>query len=169
MALGQATLASATFTLTLQQVVMVTRWVWLWGTSPRCERLTTRRSLYIVIDYLMRINVAGTEIMLQDVRNVLYHLRNELGFKIISSLRMGSSLRTVATATSQEEVLRRLPGRQEHLHTRTCEAIYERRIEFPPYLTYINKGDTEQVEVLIKELMELTDTRKEDRPPSPRP
>jgi hypothetical protein len=40
------------------------------------------------------------------------------------------------------------------------EAIYEERIEFPPYLTYAKKGDTERVEFAIKELMELQDTGK---------
>lgn len=40
------------------------------------------------------------------------------------------------------------------------EAIYEERIEFPEYMTYLNKGDTELVNIAVKELMELQDTGK---------
>lgn len=46
------------------------------------------------------------------------------------------------------------------------EAIYERRLDFPPYKTYVKSGDDRLVEVALQELMELTDTgRKIDHPP----
>jgi hypothetical protein len=46
------------------------------------------------------------------------------------------------------------------------DAIYERRIEFPPYVTQIRFGDTETVEIAVKELMELQYTGKKiDHPP----
>ncbi len=133
------------------------------GHIAEMRKVDDEEKPYIVIDCLMRIKATpGTEIMLQDVRNVLYYLRNELGFKIISVSMDGFQ----STDTLQQ--LRKKKFYADYLSVDKStlpyedlrEAIYERRIEFPPYLTYINKGDTEQVEVLIKELMELTDTGK---------
>jgi hypothetical protein len=45
------------------------------------------------------------------------------------------------------------------------EAIYERRVEFPPYITYRFKGDTERVEIAVQELLRLQyDGKKVDHP-----
>lgn len=38
------------------------------------------------------------------------------------------------------------------------DAIYEGRLEFPKYVTYKNPGDAEVQDILVKELLELTDT-----------
>lgn len=47
------------------------------------------------------------------------------------------------------------------------DAIYEERIGFPPYMTYVNFGDTDRVEIAVKELSELTDVgMKIDHPAS---
>jgi hypothetical protein len=40
------------------------------------------------------------------------------------------------------------------------DAIYERRIEFPRFMTYMHKGDTELVEIAVQEIMRLEDTGK---------
>jgi hypothetical protein len=46
------------------------------------------------------------------------------------------------------------------------DAIYERRIEFPKFMTYLRKGDTELVEIAVSEIMQLIDTGKKiDHPP----
>src|SRR5690606_2519220 len=39
-------------------------------------------------------------------------------------------------------------------------AIYEDRIEIPPYLTYVEKGATDTVQIAVKELSELEDGEK---------
>lgn len=45
------------------------------------------------------------------------------------------------------------------------EAIYERRLNFPPFLTHMNPGDTKTVEIAIKELQQLSyDGKKVDHP-----
>ena len=45
------------------------------------------------------------------------------------------------------------------------EAIYERRLEFPRYMTYLKKGDTDKVEIATKELRELSEVgHKVDHP-----
>jgi hypothetical protein len=45
------------------------------------------------------------------------------------------------------------------------EAIYDGRIEFPPYVTYINKGDNNAVQIAVQELLQLQhDGKKIDHP-----
>ncbi len=45
------------------------------------------------------------------------------------------------------------------------DAIYEDRIEWPPYMTYLNKGDFTEVQIANKELSELEDQdKKVDHP-----
>ena len=118
---------------------------------------------YIVIDCLMRIKARpGTEIMLSDVRRIIYDLKEEMGFKVYSVSMDGFQ----STDTMQQ--LRKKKYRVDYLSVDKStlpyedlrEAIYERRIEFPPYKTYIKSGDALQVDVLVQELMELTDTGK---------
>lgn len=118
---------------------------------------------YIVIDCLIRIKARpGTEIMLSDVRRIIYDLKEEYGFRIYSVSMDGFQ----STDTMQQ--LRKKKYRVDYLSVDKStlpyedlrEAIYERRIEFPPYKTYIKTGDDKVVEVLLQELMELTDTGK---------
>jgi hypothetical protein len=123
---------------------------------------------YIVIDCLIRIKaMPGTEIMLSDVRKVIYHLKEELGFKIISVTIDGFQ----STDTMQQ--LRKKRYKAEYLSVDKStwpyedlrEAIYEERLEFPPYKTYLKKGDDKLVEIAIQELTTLQDTgRKIDHP-----
>lgn len=123
---------------------------------------------YIVIDCLVRIKARpGTEIFLSDVRRILYELRDDRGFKLYSVSMDGFQ----STDTLQQ--LRKKKFRADYLSVDKStlpyedlrDAIYERRLEFPPYLTYIRSGDTDRVEIAIKELMELQDTgRKIDHP-----
>lgn len=121
------------------------------------------RKPYIVIDALMRIKARpGTEILLSDVRRIIYDLREEYGFKVYSVSMDGFQ----STDTMQQ--LRKKKYRVDYLSVDKStlpyedlrEAIYERRIEFPPYKTYIRSGDANLIEVAVQELMELTDTGK---------
>lgn len=118
---------------------------------------------YIVIDCLIRIKArSGTEILLSDIRRIIYDLKEEYGFKIYSVSMDGFQ----STDTMQQ--LRKKKYRVDYLSVDKStlpyedlrEAIYDRRIEFPPYLTYLKAGDDRTVDVLLTELMELTDTGK---------
>ena len=125
--------------------------------------LDDEKKPYIVIDCLMRIKAAaGTEIMLSDVRSVVYYLRNELKFKVYSVSMDGfQSTDTMQQLRKKKFMVDYLSCDRSTLpYEDLREAIYERRIEIPPFLTYVNKGDTDLVEIAIKELMELTDTGK---------
>lgn len=118
---------------------------------------------HIVIDALIRIKApAGQEIILSDVRNVIYYLKNELKFRIIDVTMDGFQ------STDSMQQLRKKKFRVDYLSVDRStlpyedlrEAIYEERIDFPPYMTYLNKGDTTKVEIAIQELMQLENTGK---------
>lgn len=123
---------------------------------------------YIVFDFLLRIKAApGTEIMLSEARRIIYDLKDDLHFKIravtmdgFQSTEMKQQLRKRRLHTDYVSVDRsKLP--YEDLR----DAINENRIEFPPYFTYINKGDVETVQIAVKELSELEDgDKKVDHP-----
>lgn len=118
---------------------------------------------YIVIDCLIRIKaMPGTEIMLSDVRRLIYDLKEERKFRVYSVSMDGFQ------STDTQQQLRKKKYMVDYLSVDRStlpyedlrEAIYERRIEFPPYKTYIKKGDDKLVEIAVKELMELQDTGK---------
>lgn len=125
---------------------------------------------YIVFDFLLRMKApAGTQIMIQDIRRIIYDLKDELGFKIRTVSMDGFQ----STDTMQQ--LRKKRYNVEYLSVDRSklpyedlrDAIYENRIEFPPYMTYLNKGSTELVQIAVKELMELEDNdKKVDHPAS---
>lgn len=123
---------------------------------------------YIVYDCLVRVKApAGSEIMISDLRRIIYDLRYEMNFRIKNVTMDGFQ----STDTQQQLRKRKFTVDQLSVDKSTLpyedlrEAIYEERVEFPPYMTYLNKGDTELVEIAVKELMELQDTgRKIDHP-----
>jgi hypothetical protein len=123
---------------------------------------------YIVFDFLLRMRAApGTEIMLQEVRRIIYDLKEEFKFRVskvsmdgFQSTEMKQQLRKRKFQTEYVSVDRsKLP--YEDLR----DAIYEDRIEFPPYYTHLSKGSDERVQIAIKELSELEDgDKKIDHP-----
>lgn len=125
---------------------------------------------YITFDFLLRMKAPpGNEIFLQDIRTLIYDLKEERKFKIakitmdgFESTEMKQQLRKRRFHTDYLSVDKsRLP--YEDLR----DALYENRVEFPKYMTYINKGDIETVEIAVKELMELEDQEKKvDHPAS---
>lgn len=121
------------------------------------------RKPYIVIDCLARIRAsAGNEIMLSDVRRLIYHLKDDLGFKIKKVTMDGFE----STDTLQQLAKRRYETENVSMDKSVLpyhdlrEAIYEGRLEFPPYVTHLHPGDTKTVEIAVQELMQLTDTGK---------
>ena len=133
------------------------------GHVPRIVEIDGEKKPYMVIDFMLRIKArSGMEIMLSDVRRYVYDLKEELGFKVVSVSMDGFQ----STDTMQQ--LRKKRYKVDYLSVDKStlpyedlrEAIYEERIEFPPYMTYLKHGDAERVEVAVKELMELQDTGK---------
>lgn len=125
---------------------------------------------YIVFDFLLRIKaMPGTEIILGDVRKIIYELKDERGFKIRAVTMDGFQ----STDTRQQLSKRRIAASYLSVDKELTpyydlrEAIYEHRVEFPPYLTYLNKGDAERIEIAKSELMQLSEANgKVDHPAS---
>lgn len=118
---------------------------------------------YIVFDFLMRMKATpGTEIMLSDVRRVIYDLRDEYRFKL---------KKVTMDGFESTDTLQQLSKRRFETEKLSCdksklpyedlrEALYEGRVEFPEYMTYINLGDVNTVNIAFKELSELSDDGK---------
>lgn len=125
---------------------------------------------FIVFDCLIRIKAApGTEIILGDVRQLVYHLSDDLNFKIktitMDGFQSTDTLQQFRKKHFQADYLS--VDRQKLPYEDLRDAIYERRIAFPRYLTKIKKGEDEAVNIAFKELSELTDNGKKiDHPPS---
>lgn len=123
---------------------------------------------YIVFDFLMRIKAApGTEILLSEVRRIIYDIKDDLGFRI------GKVSMDGFQSTEMKQQLRRRKFNTEYVSVDRSklpyedlrDALYEDRIEFPPYVTYLEKGATETVQIAVKELSELEDNdKKVDHP-----
>lgn len=124
---------------------------------------------YIVYDFLLRVKArTGTQIMLADIRRLIYELIDERGYRIGSvtvdgtqSLDMIQTLqkrRINASYMSVDKI--RTP--YEDLR----ETIYERRCEFPAYITELAPATGEMVVIAAQELKQLEDTGKKiDHPP----
>jgi hypothetical protein len=122
----------------------------------------------IVFDMILRMRpMPGREIILSDVRRVVYQLKDELGFKIKKVTLDGFQ----SQDTIQQFNRRRLDSeylsvdRNLIAYQDLRDAIYEERIEFPRYVTLIKHGDHKPIEMAYQELTQLIDTgKKVDHP-----
>jgi hypothetical protein len=123
---------------------------------------------YIVFDFLLRMKAApGTEILLQDARRIIYDMKEEFGFRVqkvtmdgFQSTEMKQQLRKRKFSTEYLSV-----DRSKNPYEDLRDAIYEDRIEFPPYYTYLEKGSDDKIQIAVKELSELEDgDKKVDHP-----
>lgn len=138
------------------------------GHIPELVEIDGELKPIIVIDFLLRIKPSGGDALeLATFRRILYDLRDEMKFKI--------GVVTFDGFQSQDsiQILRKKHfnvgemsvDRNKAPYEELREAIYERRIELPKYMTYINRGDAEKVNISRVELSELQDTgRKIDHP-----
>lgn len=118
---------------------------------------------YVVFDMLMRIIAApGQEILFSEIRSIVYYLRDELGFRIRKVTMDGFQ----STDSRQQLQKRRFDVGHLSADKSTLpyhdlrEAIYERRLEFPEYVTYMRHGRTDLVEIAVQELLNLQDDGK---------
>jgi hypothetical protein len=118
---------------------------------------------YIVIDLLMRMKARpGSEIILGDIRRLLYDLRDERHFKLkIVSYDGFQSTDSLQQLRKKRFTAKHISVDREKLpYEDLRDAIMDERIEFPRYVTYVNIGDTKTEEVLVRELLQLQDTGK---------
>jgi len=119
---------------------------------------------HIVFDCLYRVHAAaGQEILLGDLRRVLYELRDERRFRIKKVTMDGFQ------STDTKQQLRKHRFQTEIVSVDKSmlpyedlrDALYEDRCDFPPYVTYLKIGDLQPVNIAIKEISELEhDTSK---------
>lgn len=123
----------------------------------------------IVFDFIGRMKAPpGRELIIADVRKIIYRLKDELGFKIkkvtLDGFQSKDTMQQLQKKRFDAEYLsidRNLLPYQD-----LRDAIYEGRIEFPRYMTYRKNGDTKLVEIAYTELTQLIDTgKKVDHPP----
>jgi hypothetical protein len=134
------------------------------GHVPEMVRINGELKPYIVIDFLLRIKaLPGREIFLGDIRTWIYNLRDNLNFKINMVTMDGFE----STDTMQQFQRRRFGVEYVSVDKQILpyhdlrEAIYEDRIDFPPYITEIHgEAGTKEVEILVQELSQLVDDGK---------
>ena len=138
------------------------------GHIPRMVEIDGERKPYIVIDFLYRMKAPpGLEVHLGDARHVIYHLITDLGFKIKAVTMDGfQSVDTRQQLQKRRIMVDNLSVDKELLPYHDLrEALYEDRIEFPPYEANRNVGDGQLVDILTTELEQLMDLgRKIDHP-----
>lgn len=125
---------------------------------------------FIVVDFMLRMKAApGTEIMLQDARRYIYDVKEELGFRVMKVTMDGFQ------STEMKQQLRKRRFTTDYLSVDKSklpyedlrDALYEDRIAFPPYFTYLSKGSDQRLQIAVKELSELEDDEKKvDHPES---
>lgn len=125
---------------------------------------------YIVFDFLLRVRAnPGTEIMLSDIRRIIYNLRDDRKFRVKKVTYDGFE----STDTIQQLRKKRFEADRVSVDKSTMpyedlrEAIYDRRIEFPRYMTHVTVGDSNVINIAYKELTELSVIKnKVDHPPN---
>jgi hypothetical protein len=123
----------------------------------------------IVIDFAMRLQaMPGTEIFLGDVRHIIYNLRDERKFRLskvtLDGFQSTDTLQQLAKRRFETDLLSIDKSLLPYSDVR--DAIYEGRLEFPPYVCKVVKGERfEEVEIIVQELSELIDNgNKVDHP-----
>jgi hypothetical protein len=122
---------------------------------------------YIIIDCIIRVKASpGQEVMISDLRGYIYELKAR-GFRIKDVTMDGFQ----STDTMQQ--LRKKRYRVHYLSVDRSklpyedlrDALYEDRIEIPPYMTYLSAGEGETILIANRELEQLEDTgKKVDHP-----
>lgn len=112
----------------------------------------------IIFDCLVRMRpLPGTQIILGGVRQMVYHMIDKLGFKIRKITLDGfQSTDTIQQFQKRKIMSEYLSVDKDILPYHDLrEAIYEERVEFPKFMTYMKHGDVETVEIAPHELFRL--------------
>lgn len=124
----------------------------------------------IVFDLLMRIHApSGGEIILGDVRRIVYRLARDLGYpiKLVTADGFSSvdTLQQMRKAKINADYLSVDKTKQPYEDLR--EAIYDERVLFPKYLSRIREGDTEPINIAYRELSQISDVGMKIDHPTP--
>jgi len=125
---------------------------------------------FITIDMLFRLKaVPGSEVMISDIRQFIYGLEEERGYRITTVTYDGhQSTESLQQLRKRGYNAFQVSVDKEKLpYHELKDAIYEHRIEVPRYPVRLRPADTKLVDIVFKELSELKDMgRKIDHPPA---
>lgn len=117
----------------------------------------------IVFDFLLRMKpTPGREIILSDIRKIIYYLKENLRFKIKKVTLDGFQ----STDTIQQLNKKHINAdylsvdRNIRPYEDLRDALYEDRLEFPAYMSPLSHVDTKQVNIAWQELSQLIDNGK---------
>lgn len=117
----------------------------------------------IVFDFIARLRpTPGTELVLADIRQIIYDLKNNFRFRIKKVTLDGFQ----STDTIQQLNKKRIPtdylsvDRNLVPYQDLRDALYEERIEFPRFMIPMRHGDTKLVNIAYQELTTLIDNGK---------
>jgi hypothetical protein len=140
------------------------------GHVPRLITVDGENKPFIMIDLLLRIKAnPGQEIILGDVRRIIYELIDERRFRIVKVTTDGFE----STDFRQQLNKRRIPTDKVSMdkdmlaYQDLYDALMENRLGLPPYITYLHMNEPESIDILFKELTELQEMEngKIDHPP----
>lgn len=122
----------------------------------------------VKFDFAMRIKApGGDQVDLSSIRELIYNLRDRRGYNIKGVTLDGFE----STDTIQQLNKRRLNAyklsvdKSKMPYTDLRDILYDKRIMFPAYMTHLDKASIRPVNIIYKELSELTDTgNKIDHP-----
>lgn len=140
------------------------------GHVPEIVEIDGEDKPLIVFDFLMRWHAApGTEIILGEVRKLIYRLKFDLGFNLTRVTLDGFE----GVDFRQQLAKNKIPwetlsvDKKKMPYEDLRDAIYDGRCLFPQYMTKLNKGDVETVNIAFRELSQLQDVgQKIDHPPN---
>lgn len=140
------------------------------GHVPEVVEVDGEDKPLIVFDFLMRWHAApGTEIILSDVRRMIYRLKFNLGFNLTRVTLDGFE----GVDFRQQLQKNKIPwetlsvDKKKMPYEDLRDAIYDERAFFPQYMTKLNKGDVDLVNIAFQELSQLEDVgNKIDHPPN---
>jgi hypothetical protein len=97
--------------------------------------------------------------MIGDLRRIVYHVRDDLGFRLkkvtLDGFQSTDTLQQLRKRRFETELVS--VDRSMLPYSDLRDALYEDRIEFPEYIVHMKRGDMKKVEVVYKELSELED------------
>lgn len=139
------------------------------GHVPEMIEVEGELKPFIFVDLVMRIKApAGQEVILGDVRRIIYSLRKDRKFNIkkcttdgfeSTDFRQQMSRNRISTEVVSVD-RSKLPYQDLH------DALMEERMAIPPYLVQLHVADTKLVDIVYKEISELEDLdNKIDHPP----
>lgn len=138
------------------------------GHIPQLVEVGGEEKPLIVMDFLLRMKAKpGKEIILSDVRKLIYELKFKRGFNIkvvtMDGFNTTDTMQQFRKKKINAEYLSVDKTKMPYVDLR--ESIYEERCLFPQYMVKYNHADNDKVNISYKELSQLSEgVRKVDHP-----